>query len=174
MKHYVPFYPLQLRISFISISRKETLASSPFPNLSSREHDFLFLVQCRDHFLPTPVFLVEIDVYLVLILSNQFGLDFPISHGFPGILEHIFGRDDFPPSAPFAFLERHRVVPSQQAFRGDFSRAPRVVRVRERSRESFIERETCRRGKEKRTTTTRNNENGFLCSLPPRSSDDVI
>ena len=124
----------------LNSSRKETLASSPFPNLPGREHDLLTLVQFRHDFLPAPVFLVEIDVYLVLRLSNHFGLDFPIPHGFPRVLEHIFGREDFPPSAPFAFLERHRVVPSQYAVWGDFSRAPRVVRVRERSGESFIER----------------------------------
>jgi hypothetical protein len=159
--HFI-HYTVIKNVSRLTFSRKETLASSPFPNLPGREHDFLSLVQFRDDFLPAPVFLVEIDVYLVLILSNQFSLYFPVPHGFPGVLEHVFGGDDFPPSAPFAFLERHRVVPSQQAFRGDFSRAPRVVRVRERSGESFIERcETLRRGKEKRTTT-RNENDGFL------------
>ena len=139
--HFI-HYSYTYLIVHLNSSRKETLASSPFPNLPGREHDLLVLVQFRDNFLPAPVFLVEIDVYLVLIIrfSNQFGLDFPIPHGFPRVLEHIFGRDNFPPSAPFAFLERHRVVPSQDAVFGDFSRAPRVVRVRERSGEPLIER----------------------------------
>ena len=142
MKH-ITFHFIHYSYTYltqISISRKETLASSPFPNLPGREHDLLALVQLRDDFLPAPVFLVEIDVYLVLRFSNQFGLDFPIPHGVPRVVEHIFGRVNFPPSAPFAFLERHRVVPSQRAVFGDFSRAPRVVRVRERSGESLIER----------------------------------
>ena len=137
--HFI-HYSYTYLIVHLNSSRKETLASSPFPNLPGREHDLLILVQFRHDFLPAPVFLVEIDVYLVLRLSNQFGLDFPIPHGFPRVLEHIFGREDFPPSAPFAFLERHRVVPSQDAVFGDFSRAPRVVRVRERSGEPLIER----------------------------------
>lgn len=115
--------------------RKETLASSSLPHLSRREHDFPFRVQLRRDLLSAPVLLIEIDKNLVVALINL-RLQLPIPHRFPGIIEHVVWGDDFASSTSSSFLERHRVVPSQKTRRGDFSRASRVVRVRERTGES--------------------------------------
>ena len=105
------------------------------PHLTSWKDNLVLLVEFSRHSFSASVFLVEIDENLVVVFID-FGLQLPIGHCLSGIGEDFVCVLNLSSSTAFAFFERDRIVASEEAVVGDFSRASRMVRVGERTGEA--------------------------------------
>ena len=101
------------------------------PHLTGWKDNLVLLVEFSRHSFSASVFLVEIDENLVVVFID-FGLQFPIGHRLPGIGEDVVFIYYLTSSTAFAFFKWDRIVASEEAFIGNFSRTSRMVRVGER------------------------------------------
>ena len=158
----------------LNSSRKETLASSPFPNLPGREHDLLFSFSFATTFSPLPSFWSKSMYISSLFFPTSLVWISQYRMVFPGYWNTSSGVTTFLPRHPLPFSNGTGSYPLKTPFLvisrghpGWFGSANDPENLSSKDDDDA----RLSRGKEKRTTT-RNDENGFLCALPQRARSD--